>query len=179
MADENDAPEEEAEGEEQQELEELGDAGKKALDAERSARSKAEKALKAAERELAKVREANQSEAEKALAAAKAEGAAEATQTANGRLIKATAIAAAAGVLRNPKLAPQLIDLSEITVDDDGEVDTAAIEKALGDLVKSDPYLAADAKGRHGNGGGGARQASSDAGPDMNSILRAAAGRNG
>lgn len=122
-----------------------------------------------------KLEEQNQTEAEKAIAAAKAEGAAEASTTANARLIRAEAVATAAGVLRNPRLAPQLVDLSEITVDDDGEVDTKAIEKALADLVKAEPYLGADHKPSPGTGGGGARPAATT--ESMNDEIRRLAGR--
>lgn len=45
---------------------------------------------------------------------------------------------------KNPALALKVVDLSEVEIDDDGEV--AGLEKALDELKKSDPYLFKDAK---------------------------------
>jgi hypothetical protein len=153
----------------------LGEAGQKALAAERDARRKAERALKQHEAELAKLREATQSEQEKALAQARAEGKAEALQTANQRLIEASVKAAAAGKLANPALAVRLLDLDEFTVNDDGEVDDTAIAKAIDALVTNEPYLAAGAKPQTSTGGGGARPDTPTV--DMTSLIRKAAGR--
>lgn len=155
---------------------ELGDAGKKALAAERSARRQAEKAAKAAEVELEKLRTDAMSEQEKAIAAARAEARAEALEAANARLVRAEVRAAAAGRLANPDLAPRLLNLDEFEVGDDGEVDTAAITKALDALVEAEPYLAVSAKRPAGTADGGARNPSAATSTtDMNALLRAAA----
>jgi hypothetical protein len=95
-----------------------------------------------AAKRLAEIEDANASEMEKAVKTARAEGETEATKRANARLIAAEARALAAEAkFRNPALAVKTVDLSGVTVGDDGEVDSAAIRSALDDLAKSDPYL--------------------------------------
>lgn len=132
----------------------LGDAGKKALEAERTRAKAAEKAHKAAMKELADARKrladidaSSKSDTEKAIEKAKAEAAESATKEAvskaNARVLKAEIRAAAAGKLADPADALRLLDLDDFDVDEDGEVDAKAIAKALDELVKSKPYLAA------------------------------------
>lgn len=83
-------------------------------------------------------------ELEKAVDKAKAEGRTEAMSAANTRLVKAEARAmAAAAKFRDPADAVAFLDLSTITVDDDGDVNTKAIESALADLATAKPYLLA------------------------------------
>jgi hypothetical protein len=95
-----------------------------------------------AAKRLAEIEDANASELEKAVKAARAEGETEATKRANARLIAAEARALAAEAkFRNPALAVKTVDLSGVTVGDDGEVDSVAIKAALEDLAQSDPYL--------------------------------------
>ena len=122
----------------------LGDPGKKALDTMKAERAAARAEAKAARDEL---------EAFKAKAAGKeAEYAAEqekrkvedaALAKANERILKAEIRAVAAGKLADPADALRYLNLSDFTVGDDGEVDTASLAAAIGDLVKSKPYLAA------------------------------------
>jgi hypothetical protein len=116
------------------------------LDKWRSLSRKNERELKAARRELDKLREANQSESERAIAAAKAEGRSEALTVANARLVSAAVLTAAAGKLADPTDATALLDLEGFDVDEDGNVDTAAIDKAVAALLKSKPHLSADRK---------------------------------
>lgn len=118
------------------------------------------KRLKAFEAEATKAREASKSEAERAIEKAKAEAAEaagkEAAAKANARIVRAEVRAAAAGKLADPSDALRLLDLDEFEVDDDGELDAKKVAKALDDLVKAKPYLAASPKGR-GSADNGAR----------------------
>ena len=61
---------------------------------------------------------------------------------AHQRVLHAEVRAQAAGRLADPADAVQLLDLSTFTVDEDGNVDTAAIGAALDQLVQAKPYLA-------------------------------------
>jgi hypothetical protein len=100
--------------------------------------------LKAKARQFDELQAANASELEKAVNAARKEGETEATKRANARLVTAEARALAAEMqFRKPAHAVRLIDLAEATVDDAGEVDTAAVRKLLDDLAKDDPLLLA------------------------------------
>lgn len=130
---------------------------------------KNEAAAKKAMAELAKLKTDGQSEAEKAIAKAKDEGKAEATTSANARIVKAEVRAIAAGKI-DPNLAIKLLDLDQFEVGDDGEVDEKAITKAIGDLLKQHPALAANGIGK-GSADGGARGGASGQ-PDMNAWLR-------
>lgn len=126
----------------------------KALVAERTAR-------KAAEKELAALRTAaalkDKPAEEQALEQARAEARAEATEKANVRLIRAEVKAAATGKVKNPALALKLIDTSGIDVDDDGEVDSDALNQAIADLLTEYPELAADGSKFGGGADQGAR----------------------
>ncbi|RZU64930.1 hypothetical protein EV379_1241 [Microterricola gilva] len=121
----------------------------KALVAERTAR-------KAAEKELKALRDANalkdKPAEEQALEQARIEARAEATEKANKRLIGAELKAAATGKVKNPALALKLIDTSGIDVDDDGEVDSDALNQAIAALLVDYPELAADGGSRFGGG---------------------------
>jgi hypothetical protein len=124
---------------------------KKALVAERTARKAIEKELAALRAEIASK---DKPAEEQALDAARREAAAEATQKAHERLIRAEVKAAATGKVKNPALALKLIDTSAIEVGDDGEVDSDALASAIEDLLTEYPELAADAS----KFGGGADQ---------------------
>ncbi len=98
--------------------------------------------LKGKAKRLDELEAASASELEKAVKSARAEGESEATKRANSRLVAAEARALAAEAkFRNPGLAVKTVDLSSVSVGDDGDVDSTAIKKALDDLAKSDPYL--------------------------------------
>jgi hypothetical protein len=138
----------------EQQAEDLGDAGKKALDEERKARKSAEKAAKAFEKQLAEmrgefeqVRSGAMSEQEKAIDKARKEAAAEARKEvlgeANKRFVRAEIKAAAAGKLADPDDALRLLDLDDYEVDNDGNVNRQAIDKAISSLLETKPYLAA------------------------------------
>lgn len=64
----------------------------------------------------------------------------------------------------NPSRALQMADLSEVSIDEDGKVDTKALEKALENLAKSDAYLVKskddgdEGSGKSGDGVGSGRK---------------------
>lgn len=125
------------------------DAGaKKALVAERAARKAAEKELAAFRAEAALK---DKPVEEQAIEKARAEGRTEQAAKSNERYIRAELKAAATGKVKNPALALKLIDMSGIDVDDDGEVDSDAIQAAVTDLLTEYPELAVDAA-RFGGG---------------------------
>lgn len=122
----------------------LGDAGKQAIDRMKSERNAERKRAASAEAELEKLRNAGQTEQEKAVAAARKEGESEATKRANDRLVRAEAKAVAAGAkFRDPSdaIAQLGSQLAEIAVDEDGEVDQAALKALVDKLAKGKPYL--------------------------------------
>jgi hypothetical protein len=134
----------------------LGDAGKKALDAMKAERKTARDQA-AAEKARADALQAklDGKEAEHA-AEQKSEQAALAKY--NDRILKSEVKAAAKGVLADPADAYKFLDLSKFEVGDDGDVDEAAIAKALSDLIEKKPYLAAQGGTRfQGTADGGAR----------------------
>jgi len=133
------------------------DAGaKSALVKERAARKDAEKKLAAAEQALA----AKDKPAEEvALDAARREAAAEATEKANLKILRANLLAVAATQLVDPKDAHLYIDLTDFEVDEDGNADTDALKVAIADLIKKKPHLASGNAPRFdgaGDGGAGA-----------------------
>lgn len=140
----------------------LGDAGKKALDAMKAKMRTAEKAAKDARAELAK-RDAelalrDKPAEEQALEQARAEARAEATTAANKRIVRSELKAAAAGKLANPAVAEKFLDLDDFDVDDNGDVDSDALNEAIADLLKREPYLAAGKPNPfQGSGDGGSR----------------------
>lgn len=122
----------------------LGDAGKQALDRMKQERKAAESRAKAAEAELEKLRNASKSEQERAVDAARKEGESEATKRANDRLLKAEAkaLAAAAKFRDSGDVIAQLgSSLSQVPVDEDGEVDIKALKALVDGLAKDKPYL--------------------------------------
>jgi hypothetical protein len=137
----------------------LGDAGKKALDAMKAERKAArdEAAAAKAERDALQAK-LDGREAEFKAEQAKRETERAALEKANDRIRKSEVKAAAKGVLADPQDAYKFLDLESFEVDDDGNVDEDAIAKALDDLVKSKPYLAAQGGRKfQGSADGGAR----------------------
>lgn len=138
---------------------ELGDKGKQALDrmkakwqAERDKRTELEAELAnakkpaAGEDELANARQQAVDDAIKA-----------ATSKANDRIVRSEIRAAATGKLANPALALKLLDLSQFDVDDDGNVDADEINDAIAELIKKEPYLAAQGRRFQGDADAGPR----------------------
>ena len=127
---------------------------KKALAAERKARKDAERKF----RDLSVEHEAAGKPAdEQELDRVRREATTEATGKANTRIIRAEVKAAAVGKVKNPALALKLIDTSGIDVDDDGEVDSDALQAAIADLLTEYPELAADAARFQGGADQGAK----------------------
>lgn len=144
---------------------------------ERDKRQEAEKAAKQAARELETLRASSMTDQEKAIAEARKSATNEVLAKANARIVNAEIRAAAAGKLANPSAATKFLDASDFQVDDDGDVDRNAIDKAIDRLLKDEPYLAVPASNRAtGSADGGARGTSA-ASTDMNALLRRAAGR--
>lgn len=158
----------------------LGDAGKKALDAMKAKWKTERDAARAATAELERLKAEAESRGkpadEQAIDAARREAAAEALGKANDRIVRTEIRAAAKGKLADPNDAFQFINVGDIDVDDEGNVDTDALDEAITDLLARKPYLAAD-PGRRFNGTGdqGARGTKTPPQkPDANALLRAA-----
>lgn len=112
---------------------------KTALQKERAARKAAEKSARDLQRQID---DHGKSADEKAIDDARREAAAEATAKANERLKAADFRAAAAKRVKDPRIAARLVDLSDVEVDDDGNVDAAGITAALDALLEEYPDLA-------------------------------------
>jgi len=125
----------------------LGDAGKKALDAMKAERNAAKADARAKATELEQLRQQialkDKPAEEQAIEAAKAEARTEATQAANERILKSELKAAAKGVLADPTDAALYINLSDFTVDENGDVDSDALNEAIAELIERKPHLAA------------------------------------
>jgi regulator of protease activity HflC (stomatin/prohibitin superfamily) len=80
---------------------------------------------------------------EQALEAARVQARAEATATSNARLVKVELRAAAKGKLADPADALAFINLADFHVNDDGEVDSAALDDAIDELLTRKPHLSA------------------------------------
>lgn len=117
----------------------LGPRGEKALQAEKEKRRKAAQELRDAKAEIERLRNGGDEAAQKAAEVEKA-----AIAKANTKILRAEVKAAAAGKLANPALAVKLLDLSKFEVDDDGEVDQTELAEAIDELLRDEPYLAAD-----------------------------------
>lgn len=102
--------------------------------------------LKAKAARLDEIEAANATELDKAVKTARDEATtAERTRT-SGILAGAEARAQAAERFRNPATAVKLLDLSGVSVDDEGVVDAAGVKALLDSLAESDPYLLKDDK---------------------------------
>ena len=127
------------EGSEAEEVEDPNAGLKSALQKERAANKAHAKRIKELEREAA---DRDKSPDEKALDDARREAAAEAIAKANKRLVAAEFKSAAAKRVKNPAMAARLVDLSEVDVDDDGNVDPDGITAVLDALLEEYPELA-------------------------------------
>lgn len=129
---------------------------------------KASKQVEDLQAELAKAKEATQSEQEKALEQARKEAAEEARSELTAELRKErlqSAVArTAAGKFADVEDAIKLLDLDDDIFDEDGKVDTDNLKSALDDLLERKPHLAASPLGKKpagdadsGKGSGGAK----------------------
>lgn len=161
----------------------LGEGGKKALQAERDARTAAEARVRELEAKLSRKPKPDdkgdgkgadgKGDSAPDVDALKKEIRDEITADSNARLIRAEVKAAAAGKLADPTDAPRFIDLTKIKVGDDGEPDAKQIKKAIEDLVKEKPYLAANGQGWGDVGGGGHTTPAADVEPGMGRLRHA------
>lgn len=122
----------------------------------RKERNDAKKELEAAQTRLRELDDASKSELEKAQRDLKE--ATEKLDTIESRdSVKARKLAfyesGASGLFKNPKHALQLLDLSDLNLNDEGEYDEAEVKKKADALLKESPYLGADSEGEDGAGG--------------------------
>jgi hypothetical protein len=89
---------------------------------------------------------ANQTDLEKAVKTARHEAAAEVTQKANARLVAAEirAVASELGYRDPADALAQYGDLTAVSVDDEGQVDTATVKSRLEQIAKGKSYLLKD-----------------------------------
>jgi hypothetical protein len=124
--------------------EHLGDAGKRALDRQTAARKAAEDRARTAEAELEELRSASKPAAERELDKARKAGRDEGLKAGHTLLRRAEAKAAAAHAkFRDPSdvIAQLGASLDEVAVDENGEVDTDALNALVTALATAKPYL--------------------------------------
>lgn len=124
----------------------------------RKERNAAKKELEDAQKRLKEIDDASKSDLEKAqrdLTEAQTKLAdIEARDTVKARKL-AFYESGAAGRFKNPKHALQLLDLSDLELNDEGEYDEAEVKKRVDALLKESPYLGADSDDGEGSGGSG------------------------
>lgn len=130
----------------------LGDPGKKALDSMKQKLRDAEKSARESKAELAK-RDAAAAlkdlpAEEAALSEAEKRGEARATEAANKRILKSELKALATGKLADATDAALYINLDDFAVDDNGDVDSDALNDAIAALLEKKPHLAAQKQNR-------------------------------
>lgn len=123
----------------------LGPSGEAALKAERARAATAEKTAKALQKQLDEIADANLNDVDRLAKGEYERGVSEATKAANERILKTEVRAAATGKLTDPADALAYLDLTTLTVGDDGEVDTAAVVTAIDALLAEKPYLGSGA----------------------------------
>lgn len=159
----------------------LGDAGKKALDAERRRAEAAEKAHGELAKKLEALENASKSDHDKAIDQAKKDGATEVLAKAQAQVRRSEVRAAllTAGIGANVlDLAAKADAFAELKVTEDGDVQ--GLEQAVADFKKAMPDLFKPTQpngGRPVDFGGGPRGTPAGGGRDMNTLIRAAAGR--
>ena len=175
MADDTDTSTNDQQGEpttDDADADKLGTSGQRALAEERAARRKAERDAKTIKSELEKLRTASQSEQEKALAKAREEGKTEGLSEIRLERVRDKIEAKAGGRMADPEDAAALLgDLGQF-VTDDGSIDTAAIGRAIDQLLKAKPYLATNGSKRPTGGADGGARGNGKNPVDMNAWLR-------
>ncbi|WP_318201043.1 hypothetical protein [Streptomyces sp. SCL15-4] len=147
----------------------LGPAGEKALDEWKRRAKAAEKTAKEHAARLQEIDDRDKSELQKAT-----ERMTKAEQRATAMVERATRAevrALAAATFADPSDAAAFLNLADF-VDDDGEIDSKGIEKALADLLKRKPHLAKEAPPSFD---GGARTTAAKP-TSMNDLIRQQAG---
>lgn len=153
---------------------ELGPQGLEALKKERELREAAEKRERDLGKKLKAYEDKDKSESEKAterIAALEKELASERTARQEGSVRLATAQAARKLGFRDPDIAHRLVSMTEVEFDDAGHPKN--IERLLDGLAKAHPYLVNGTS----DAGLGPRGSAAPSGPDMNAMIRRAAGR--
>lgn len=162
----------------------LGEAGRRAIEAERTATRRARDELrpwKAMGKRLGLTPEqieerlsaAGQQQQNRDEATIRREVGAEITQKTNARLVRAEVKALAAATFQDPSDVPAFLHLDDYEVDDEGNVDTAAIERDLKKLLQSKPYLGKQAQQQGADFDGGARTGAPRP-KSMNELIRGA-----
>lgn len=148
----------------------LGPAGEKALDEWKRRAKAAEKTAKEHAARLQEIDDRDKSELQKAT-----ERMTKAEQRATAMVERATRAevrALAAATFADPSDAAAFLNLADF-VDDDGEIDSKGIEKALADLLKRKPHLAKEAAPPSFDGGARTTAAKPTS---MNDLIRQQAG---
>jgi len=125
------------------ELKKLHDENARHRNAAKAEKDRADKA----EKRLRELDDANKSELEKAQRDAKEsrERADKAEELNKKQAVKLAFFESGASAqFRNPATALRLLDLSEVTLDDDGIADTDEVKKLADALAKAEPYLLKD-----------------------------------
>jgi hypothetical protein len=134
--------------------------------------------LREREAELTTLRNASKTDQEKAIDAAKAEAKAAADTAWQTRyhaaVVRSEALTALAGRVASPKLALPHLPLTDIEVNDDGTVDSAALTAAIDALLVEYPELATGPSRTTHHADQGAKKPSpgKDSGHDPNALLR-------
>lgn len=148
----------------------LGPAGEKALDEWKRRAKEAERASRDQAKRLQAIEDRDKTEVQRA--SERAEAAEKRAAAMAQRTVRAEVRALAAATFADPSDAAAFLDPTAF-VDDDGDVDTKAVEKALADLLKRKPHLAKEAAPPSFDGG--ARR-TADKPPSMNDLIRQKAG---
>lgn len=150
----------------------LGPEGMSALTKERDANAQLRAELARAHKERDDLKSKHQTAEEKALEEAEKRGQEKAALEANRRVVRSEARVAATGKVADIDDAITLLGDLDQFIGKDGEVNEKAISKAIEDLVKRKPYLAAPGGKATPLPGGSATQTS---GTTMNDAIRDAA----
>ncbi|MFE2140190.1 hypothetical protein ACFXA3_00220 [Streptomyces sp. NPDC059456] len=148
----------------------LGPAGEKALDEWKRRAKEAERASREQAKRLQAIEDRDKTEVQKA--SERAESAEKRAAAMAQRTVRAEVRALAAATFADPSDAAAFLDPSDF-VDDDGDVDTKKVEKALAELLKRKPHLAKEQAPPSFDGGA---RTTAGAPTDMNALIRQKAG---
>jgi hypothetical protein len=148
----------------------LGPAGEKALDEWKRRAKDAERASREQAKRLQAIEDRDKTEVQRA--SERAESAEKRAAAMAQRTVRAEVRALAAATFADPSDAAAFLDPSDF-VDDDGDVDTKKVEKALAELLKRKPHLAKEQAPPSFDGGA---RTTAGAPTDMNALIRQKAG---